>query len=149
LIAGRGWTSRAMVDYRDLCCSLDIWHGVRAEAWRLLDGTSFLYSCDVGGRICRLSFSYGNDPDCDNLGVGMWLGVLALSALAFLSMRLYIPYVLFAAGISLIFFSFLTSLMLFVPLFVVGILLFLASLASGFLLRNLGGGKRPGGPDAK
>jgi hypothetical protein len=106
----------------------------------------------LGGAFADYLFHTGMIPiaiTTGKLGVGMWLGVLALSALAFLSMRLYIPYVLFAAGISLIFFSFLTSLMLFVPLFVVGILLFLASLASGFLLRNLGGGKRPGGPDAK
>jgi hypothetical protein len=83
------------------------------------------------------------------VGLGVWLGVLAISAVLFLTLRLYVQYALFATGISLIFFSFFASLLFFTPFFVIGLLLILASLLFGFRRRKRQVAQGASGPAIK
>jgi len=90
----------------------------------------------LGGALTDFLFHEGAIPSVRFtavVSVAICIVVLAVPAVVFLKMRLYVSYVLFASGISLIYFSFLASELYFIPLFAIGLILFFASFLGGLL----------------
>jgi len=93
----------------------------------------------LGGAVGDFLFEKGNIPTiriAATFSIAIWSAVLAFGVVAFLKKRLFIACGLFAIGISLIYFSFFASEFLFVPLFVVGFVLLIASVAPDFRRRK-------------